>query len=156
MTSPNTRGRVTGLVFNPWNLVLLLPFIILLTPIYNQKTPEFIGMPFFYWFQFLIIALGVASTITVYRMTRKVPAGQVKTGPTVASAAVMESTAEPDVAEPAATEPEAAEPAAAEPVAAEPEAAEPEPEPDAAEPDDAKTKAKPETDVDGPDEGSVR
>jgi hypothetical protein len=75
MTSGNTRGRVTGLVFNPWNLVLLLPFIILLTPIYNRKTPEFIGMPFFYWFQFLIIALGVLSTITVYRMTRKVPAG---------------------------------------------------------------------------------
>ncbi len=173
MTSPNTRGRVTGLVFNPWNLVLLLPFIILLTPIYNQKTPEFIGMPFFYWFQFLIIALGVLSTITVYRMTRKVPASQVKTGPDVAKSDVLETgaaaptVAEPDVAEPDVTEPDA-EPAVAEPEATkpEPEAAKPEaetakPEPEAAEPepDAAKSEpdaAKPETDVDGPDEGSVR
>jgi hypothetical protein len=73
MTSGNTRGKVTGLVFNPWNLLLLVPFIVLITPIYNRQDPEFIGMPFFYWFQFLMIAVGVASTIIVYRMTRTVP-----------------------------------------------------------------------------------
>jgi len=72
-SSGETRGKVTGLVFNPWNLLLIVPFIILLTPIYNMQEPEFIGMPFFYWFQFLMIAVGVASTIIVYRMTRKVP-----------------------------------------------------------------------------------
>ena len=73
MTSGNTRGRVTGLIFNPWNLLLLIPFIVLLTPIYNSKTPELIGMPFFYWFQFLFIPLGVLCTIVVYRMTRSGP-----------------------------------------------------------------------------------
>ncbi|HEV7647838.1 MAG TPA: DUF3311 domain-containing protein [Actinophytocola sp.] len=73
MTSGNTRGKVTGLVFNPWNLLLIIPFIILLTPIYNRQNPEFIGMPFFYWFQFLMILVGVTSTIIVYRTTRKVP-----------------------------------------------------------------------------------
>jgi Protein of unknown function (DUF3311) len=73
MTSGDTRGKVTGLVFNPWNLLLIVPFIVLITPIYNQHDPEFIGMPFFYWFQFLMIAVGVASTIIVYRMTHKVP-----------------------------------------------------------------------------------
>lgn len=73
MTSGNTRGRVTGLVFNPWNLLLILPFIVLLTPLYNRESPEFIGMPFFYWFQFLVIPLGVLCTIIVYRMTRTVP-----------------------------------------------------------------------------------
>ena len=77
MTSGNTRGKVTGLVFNPWNLLLIVPFIILLTPIYNRHDPEFIGMPFFYWFQFLMIAVGVASTIIVYRMTRTVPTDPV-------------------------------------------------------------------------------
>jgi Protein of unknown function (DUF3311) len=77
MTSGNTRGKVTGLVFNPWNLLLIVPFIILITPIYNRQDPEFIGMPFFYWFQFLMIAVGVASTIIVYRMTRKVPTDSV-------------------------------------------------------------------------------
>ena len=73
MTSSNTRGRVTGLVFNPWNLLLIVPFVVLLTPLYNMRSPELIGMPFFYWFQFLIIPVGVLSTIIVYRMTRKVP-----------------------------------------------------------------------------------
>jgi uncharacterized protein DUF3311 len=77
MTSGNTRGKVTGLVFNPWNLLLIVPFIILITPIYNRQDPEFIGMPFFYWFQFLMIAVGVASTIIVYRMTRKVTTDSV-------------------------------------------------------------------------------
>jgi Protein of unknown function (DUF3311) len=77
MTSGNARGKVTGLVFNPWNLLLIVPFVILFTPIYNRQDPEFIGMPFFYWFQFLMIAVGVASTIVVYRMTRKVPADSV-------------------------------------------------------------------------------
>jgi hypothetical protein len=73
MTSGNTRGRVTGLVFNPWNLLLIVPFIALLTPLYNQKTPELAGMPFFYWFQLLIIPIGVVCTIVVYRMTRRTP-----------------------------------------------------------------------------------
>ena len=73
MTSGNTRGRVTGLVFNPWNLLLIIPFIVLLTPLYNRKSPELIGMPFFYWFQFLVIPIGVLCTIIVYRMTRTVP-----------------------------------------------------------------------------------
>lgn len=73
MTSGNTRGRVTGLVFNPWNLLLIVPFVVLLTPLYNMESPEFIGMPFFYWFQFLVIPVGVLCTIIVYRMTKKVP-----------------------------------------------------------------------------------
>jgi hypothetical protein len=73
MTTGNARGRVTGLVFNPWNLLLIIPFVILLNPLYNMESPEFIGMPFFYWFQFLIIPLGVLCTILVYRMTKTVP-----------------------------------------------------------------------------------
>jgi uncharacterized membrane protein len=70
MSSDKPGGRATGLVFNPWNLLLLIPFIVLFTPIYNRKSPELFGMPFFYWFQFAVIIVGVLSTITVYRMTR--------------------------------------------------------------------------------------
>jgi hypothetical protein len=77
MTSGNTRGRVTGLVFNPWNLLLIIPFIVLLTPIFNRESPELIGMPFFYWFQFLVIPVGVLCTILVYRLTRDVPVDRV-------------------------------------------------------------------------------
>ncbi|TDV52072.1 DUF3311 domain-containing protein [Actinophytocola oryzae] len=73
MSSDKPGGRASGLVFNPWNLVLLIPFIVLLTPLYNSRTPELFGMPFFYWFQFAVIIIGVLSTITVYRMTRKAP-----------------------------------------------------------------------------------
>jgi hypothetical protein len=73
MSANKPGGRASGLVFNPWNLVLLIPFVVLLTPIYNRQTPALFGMPFFYWFQFLVIVVGVASTITVYRMTRKAP-----------------------------------------------------------------------------------
>lgn len=66
-------GRVGGLVFSPWNLLLLLPFIVLLTPIYNRESPALFGMPFFYWFQLALISVGVVSTVVVYRMTRKKP-----------------------------------------------------------------------------------
>jgi uncharacterized membrane protein len=73
MSSDKPGGRASGLVFNPWNLVLLIPFIVLVTPLYNRESPALFGMPFFYWFQFAVIILGVLSTITVYRMTRKAP-----------------------------------------------------------------------------------
>jgi hypothetical protein len=73
MSSDKDDGRVTGLVFSPWNLLLLIPFVILLTPIYNRESPTLFGMPFFYWFQFAVIIVGVLSTITVYRMTRRKP-----------------------------------------------------------------------------------
>jgi hypothetical protein len=73
MSSDKDDGRVTGLVFSPWNLLLLIPFIVLLTPIYNRESPALFGMPFFYWFQFAVIIVGVLATITVYRMTRKKP-----------------------------------------------------------------------------------
>jgi uncharacterized membrane protein len=78
MSSDKDDGRVTGLVFSPWNLLLLIPFVVLLTPIYNRESPTLFGMPFFYWFQFAVIIVGVLSTITVYRMTRRKPV--VRTG----------------------------------------------------------------------------
>jgi Protein of unknown function (DUF3311) len=73
MSSGSSEKRLTGLVFNPWNLLLLIPFVILITPIYNRKSPELFGMPFFYWFQFAVIPVGVLCTILVYRMTRNRP-----------------------------------------------------------------------------------
>ena len=80
MSSDKQGGRASGLVFSPWNLVLLVPFIVLLTPLYNRESPELFGMPFFYWFQFAMIMLGVLATITVYRMTRKARPGPAPSG----------------------------------------------------------------------------
>lgn len=71
--SDKPDGRASGLIFSPWNLLLLIPFIVLLTPIYNRESPALFGMPFFYWFQFAVIPVGVLCTIAVYRMTRKAP-----------------------------------------------------------------------------------
>jgi uncharacterized membrane protein len=79
MSSSGKPGaKVTGLVFSPWNLLLLVPLIVLITPIYNRERPEFIGMPFFYWFQFAVIVLGVICTVLVYRMTRNKPASRAR------------------------------------------------------------------------------
>lgn len=80
MTSGKSGSRATGLVFNPWNLLLLIPFIILFTPLYNRAEPALFGLPFFYWFQFALVAVGVASTAIVYLRTRS-PAPPPPPGP---------------------------------------------------------------------------
>jgi hypothetical protein len=51
LNRPERKSR-TWLLF-----LLLVPFIILFPPFYNVKAPEFIGIPFFYWFQLLWIVI---------------------------------------------------------------------------------------------------
>jgi hypothetical protein len=72
MSSPSDRP---GLRFNAWNLLLLVPLLMLVTPWYNFDTPRFIGIPFFYWFEFVWMAIAVLCTTVVYRMTRDKPTG---------------------------------------------------------------------------------
>lgn len=67
------RGRVTGAVLSPWNLLLLLPLIMLVTPWYNRLTPKLGGLPFFYWYQFLFVLVGVACVWIVYATTWRKP-----------------------------------------------------------------------------------
>ena len=51
--------------------LLLVPLAGVLIPwIYNTRDPEFIGMPFFYWYQLLWVPISVLVTIAVYRATR--------------------------------------------------------------------------------------
>ena len=60
-TRPERKGR------NWLLLLLLLPFIVLLfPPIYNFDQPELIGVPFFYWFQLLIIVFTAILTASLY------------------------------------------------------------------------------------------
>ena len=61
VTRPERRGR-------SWLLLLLLiPFIVLLwPPFYNSSSPEFIGIPFFYWFQLPWIILTAILMAVVY------------------------------------------------------------------------------------------
>lgn len=56
--------------WNSWNLLLLVPLLALLTPLFNRVEPKLFGMPFFYWFQFANLILGVGVTSLVYVMTR--------------------------------------------------------------------------------------
>jgi hypothetical protein len=69
MRAPATssRGRAR------WYLLLLLiPFIALLFPgWYSQAAPRFYGIPFFIWYQFLWIILGVLVTAVVYLFERE-------------------------------------------------------------------------------------
>jgi len=69
MAEPQSRAPRTDR--SPWNWLLLIPIVLpLLTPIYNFDSPRLWGFPAFYWLQFAFILVGVATTATVYRMTR--------------------------------------------------------------------------------------
>jgi hypothetical protein len=67
-------GRRTGARFNPWNLLLLVPLLMLVTPWFNMAKPRLGGIPFFYWYQFAFVFVGVACVWIVYAMTRRPPA----------------------------------------------------------------------------------
>jgi hypothetical protein len=57
---------------SPWNWLLLIPIVVpLLVPLYNATDPTLGGWPRFYWLQLVFVALGVATTALVYRMTRR-------------------------------------------------------------------------------------
>jgi len=57
--------------FSPWNVLLIAPFIGVLFPgWYNKASPHLFGLPFFYWWQFLWIAIAVVLLVTVYLATR--------------------------------------------------------------------------------------
>ncbi|HEY2701392.1 MAG TPA: DUF3311 domain-containing protein [Pseudonocardiaceae bacterium] len=77
MSSSPPDERRSGLRFNAWNLLLLVPLLMLITPWFNSDSPRLIGLPFFYWFQFLFVVVGVACVWIVYAMTKK-PANRSK------------------------------------------------------------------------------
>jgi uncharacterized membrane protein HdeD (DUF308 family) len=60
---------------SPWHWLLLVPIVVvLLVPLYNHIDPQLGAWPLFYWLQLAFVALGVATTALVYRMTRRSPA----------------------------------------------------------------------------------
>jgi uncharacterized membrane protein len=57
---------------SPWHWLLLVPIVVvLLVPLYNHEGPKLGAWPLFYWLQLAFVALGVATTALVYRMTRR-------------------------------------------------------------------------------------
>ena len=63
------RGPLGATRFGPWNLLLLVPFLMLVTPWINHDAPRLFGMPFFYWVQFAFVPVGVVAVAVVYVMT---------------------------------------------------------------------------------------
>ncbi len=57
---------------HPLNWLLVLPLLAtLIPPLYNRRSPELLGIPFFYWYQLAAISVGVLSTFVVYRISRR-------------------------------------------------------------------------------------
>jgi hypothetical protein len=55
-----------------WYLLFVVQFIaVLWPPFYNRVEPTFIGMPFFYWYQLLMVIIGAILTAIVYFATRE-------------------------------------------------------------------------------------
>ena len=53
-------------------LLLLIPCVIALwVPLFNSVGPELFGIPFFYWFQLLLLIIGAAVTAIVYFATEE-------------------------------------------------------------------------------------
>ncbi|MEV4311600.1 DUF3311 domain-containing protein [Actinocrispum sp. NPDC049592] len=69
--APGKAGN--GLKWNNWNLLLLVPLIMLITPLINFDGPRLLGLPFFYWSQFAFVIVGVLSVAIVYVKTRNEP-----------------------------------------------------------------------------------
>jgi hypothetical protein len=53
-----------------WYLLFLIQFVaVLWPPFYNKVEPSFIGMPFFYWYQLLVVIVAAILTAIVYFAT---------------------------------------------------------------------------------------
>jgi hypothetical protein len=63
----------TGLRWSNWNLLLIVPLLMLITPWFNFDQPRLFGMPFFYWYQFAFVPLGVLCVALVYIKTKDTP-----------------------------------------------------------------------------------
>jgi len=54
-----------------WLVLLIIPFIATLWPaFYASAQPEFAGIPFFYWYQFLWVIISAIITGVVYVLVR--------------------------------------------------------------------------------------
>jgi Protein of unknown function (DUF3311) len=62
------RGKRGG--WSWWYLLFVVQFVGLLwPPFYNRAEPAFMGIPFFYWYQLLWVAISAVFTAIVYRAT---------------------------------------------------------------------------------------
>jgi hypothetical protein len=65
--------RTRSLRWSNWNLLLLVPLLMLITPWFNFDQPRLLGLPFFYWYQFAFVPVGVLCVGLVYVKTKDAP-----------------------------------------------------------------------------------
>jgi hypothetical protein len=71
MTEPTfLSSQPPGLRWNWWNLLLLVPFLMLVTPWINALEPALFGIPLFYWSQLLAVPVGAVCVAIVSARTR--------------------------------------------------------------------------------------
>jgi hypothetical protein len=63
-----------SLCWSNWNLLLLVPLLVLFTPLFDSDEPRLFGFPYFYWLQFLFIPLDVVCVAVVYFTTKHIGA----------------------------------------------------------------------------------
>ncbi len=64
----NARERRSG--WSWWYLLFLVQFALALwVPLYNRTEPTLIGIPFFYWFQLVLVVVAAIFTAVVYFAT---------------------------------------------------------------------------------------
>jgi hypothetical protein len=72
---PVRRGR-------SWNLILLVPLLVLFTPLYNSDESRVLGFLLFYWLPVLFIQISVICVALVCQKTKNIrPGGKSDTTP---------------------------------------------------------------------------
>ena len=67
-----TENRARREAKRGWYALLLLQFVLALcVPFYNKAEPTLAGMPFFYWYQLLMVLVGAVLTAVVYVATER-------------------------------------------------------------------------------------
>lgn len=63
----------------PWRLLLIVPAaIVMATPLYARESPRIIGIPFFVWFQFAMVLIGMAITLLVFVLDKQINSQQAE------------------------------------------------------------------------------
>jgi hypothetical protein len=78
LMSDSLGKAASGLRWSNWNLLLLVPLVMLITPLLNFDGPRLFGLPFFYWSQFAFVIVGVVSVGIVYVKTKNEPVNVVE------------------------------------------------------------------------------
>jgi hypothetical protein len=59
-------------VWSWWYLLFVFQFVALLwPPFYNKVEPDWLGVPFFYWYQLLWVAISAVITAAIYLATER-------------------------------------------------------------------------------------